>query len=203
VLVTIIIFIIVVCNAAHGLFAASSVAAIFDILTVRFPLEFCLPLVVVGVDGSLQTLLDISGHEIYSAVFTSLREISITLTILVAALLDENVELKHVGFMFLINVSVFLILNIAYIACMGFWRKYYCGMIYSCALAASTTATEKRVACFYAFSAFCFILLAAHIIALDLCPLHIYRTKRYRRVSFQPRFHYPLAIFSRMANGRF
>lgn len=101
-----------------------------------------------GVDGSLQTLLDISGHEIYSAIFTSIREVSVTLTILIAALVAD-VELKHVGFMFLVNMVVFFLLNVAYIAYMGFWRKYYSGLIFSFALAVSTN--RNRVVCAHAF----------------------------------------------------
>jgi hypothetical protein len=108
--------------------------------------RFFIYTVVVGVDGSLQTLLDISGHEIYSAIFTSLREVSLTLTIIIAALVAD-VELKDVGFMILANVIVFFILNVTYIAYMGFWSKYYSGMIFSFALAVCDI--EKELCIFH------------------------------------------------------
>jgi hypothetical protein len=121
-----------------------------------------------GVDGSLQTLLDISGHEIYSAIFTSIREVSVTLTILIAALVQDNVELKHVGYMFLVNMIVFFIFNVTYIAYMGFWRKYYSGLIFSFALAVSSN--RKRAV----LHAFCFLaFLATQIISLFFVH-HIY-----------------------------
>jgi hypothetical protein len=94
-------------------------------------------LVLYGFDLSLNALLDITGHEIYSTVVTSLREIIVTLVVLLAALVAEP-SLQDAASLMLGILILFIFWNVGYIAGRGWWRKYYSGMLHTFALRVST-----------------------------------------------------------------
>jgi hypothetical protein len=76
------------------------------------------------------------GHEIYAAVFCSVHEVVITLVILFWGIYTDA-TMHELGLIFVISESSFFLLNVAVIAKMGWWRKYYPGMIRTFALKVS------------------------------------------------------------------
>jgi glycerol uptake facilitator-like aquaporin len=85
----------------------------------------------------LNALLDITGHEIYSTVVTSLREIIVTVVVLLAAIVAEP-SLQDAASLMLGILILCIFWNVGYIAGRGWWRKYYSGMVYTFALRVST-----------------------------------------------------------------
>ena len=76
------------------------------------------------------------GHEIYAAVFCCVHEVVITLVILFWGIYTDA-TMHELGLIFVISESTFFLLNVVIIARMGWWRKYYSGMIRTFALKVS------------------------------------------------------------------
>lgn len=80
------------------------------------------------------------GYEIYASVFCSVHEVVVTLAILLWGELT-HATMHDLGLIFVISESFFFLLNVVIIASMGWWRKYYSGMIYTFAFKVSNSST--------------------------------------------------------------
>ena len=67
---------------------------------------------------------------------TCLREIAITVSILVGAIVAQP-TLQEAAFLMLGMALIFALWNVGYIAGQAWWRKYYSGLIYSFAFRVS------------------------------------------------------------------
>jgi hypothetical protein len=101
----------------------------------QFTKVYVFYMIVRGLDEYMNAFLDISDHEQYSTITTSCRELSVALVLLVLPLLARDPPtLQEGGFCMLVVAILYLIWNVVFVACQGWWKKYYSGMVYSFAL---------------------------------------------------------------------
>lgn len=87
-----------------------------------------------GINDCIHGLLDVSDHEIYSTVATTIGEMAMTAGIVIVAQ-RSDATLRAVGWSHLVVSVLFLVANIVYVACAGWFRKYYIGIFGSNAFA--------------------------------------------------------------------
>jgi MatE len=88
-----------------------------------------------GIGDGILLLLDITDHEIFGTIFAIVNEVSVTLMMLILSIVtNETATLVDVSY-FMISIRFLnVVLVILIVWCKGWWRKYYPGMIFSCAL---------------------------------------------------------------------
>jgi MatE len=97
-----------------------------------------------GIGEGILMFLDITDHEIFGTVFAICNEVSVTIMMLLLSILSKEtatlLDMSYfmVGIRFLNVVLVVLI-----IWCKRWWRKYYPGMIFSCALLVRTQQLRR------------------------------------------------------------
>jgi MatE len=97
-----------------------------------------------GVGDGILMILDITDHEIFGTIFAIFNEVSVTLMMLLLSILsDKTATLVDVGY-FIVGIRFLNVVSVVLIIwCKGWWRKYYPGMIFSCALLVCVLCTAS------------------------------------------------------------